>query len=335
MTENKSGWGTGATRFFFELTPERVLDAVEAGGSGLRCTGRCSALNSFENRVYDVEIEVDAPAPLNRRIAKFYRPGRWNFEQVAEEHEFLLDLQAAEIPVVAPVAFPGGETIRETPNGIYYSLFPKVSGRAPDELTPDQLKWIGRLLGRVHSVGAARTAVHRLKLDPSSYARADLDFLLTSAGIPMDLERRFENVGRAIIDLSQPLFEKCVFQRIHGDCHLGNLLWNAQGPFFLDFDDMVVGPPVQDVWLLTPGRDERGIRDRDLLLEGYAQMREFDDSSLKLIEPLRALRFIHYAAWIAKRWEDPAFPRAFPDFGAHRYWQQVTIDLEEQLRLIA
>lgn len=325
-------WGDEQTRFFFELTPDRVLAAVEA--SGLRGTGRCSALNSFENRVYDLELESEDGTPGAHVIAKFYRPGRWSPEQIAEEHEFLRDLKEAEIPAIAPLEFPDGGTRGRTEAGIWYALFPRVGGRAPDELDDDQLVRIGRLLGRVHNVGALRPAAHRIRLEAASYGTGNLEFLLKADVIPLENRRAFEEAARAIIAAAEERLHGVPVQRIHGDCHLGNLLWNREGPFFLDFDDMVRGPAVQDVWMLTPARDAFGIAQREKLLEGYEEMRAFDRATLSLIELLRALRFIHYCAWIARRWADPAFPRAFPNFGTRQYWEKETRDLAEQLALL-
>lgn len=331
----KAAWGEEQTRFFFELTPDKVLEAVEA--AGLLCTGRCMALNSFENRVYDVELETDEPPAnpsANRRVVKFYRPGRWSETQILEEHQFIADLVAAEIPAIAPIEFPDGGTLRQAPgSGIWYAIFPKVGGRAPDELSDEQLRWVGRLLGRIHNVGVQREAPHRIRLDPESYGLANLEFLLSGNWLPLEIRGRYERAVREICEVVKPWFAELKPQRIHGDCHLGNLLWN-RSPFFLDFDDMVRGPAVQDIWLLIPGGDEEGRRQLNVLLEGYEEMRDFDYFTLKLIEPLRALRFVHYAAWIARRWDDPAFPQAFPQFGTHRYWNDQTEDLEQQLRLI-
>jgi Ser/Thr protein kinase RdoA (MazF antagonist) len=349
---SENAWGDAQTRFFFELTPDRVLEAVEA--LGLRCSGRCTALNSFENRVYEIELEEEddsldrsaSAAFARRRVVKFYRPGRWNREQILEEHEFLLDLKKAEIPVVAPIEFEMGAENEQTlhvakESGIFYALFPKVGGRAPDELQDDQLRWIGRLLARIHSVGALKSAPHRIEIGPETYGRKNLASLLEDNWIPLDYAARYQQVVEEICALSDGLFSSLLkegrasaIHRIHGDCHLGNLLWNQSGPFFLDFDDMVRGPAVQDIWLLVPGRDEESIRQRQILLEGYEEMREFNFLTLSLIEPLRALRFVHYSAWIARRWSDPAFPAAFPQFGTHRYWQEQLRDLEEQLLLM-
>ncbi|MEK6577754.1 MAG: serine/threonine protein kinase [Bdellovibrionota bacterium] len=334
----------GQSKFFFGLTPDRVLEAVES--AGLRCTGRCFTLNSFENRVYDVELEPEsadsdgstqAPAASkkNFRIVKFYRPGRWTREQILEEHEFLLDLQNTEIPAVAPLFFSTGETLREVPGqGIWYTLFPKVGGRAPDELSDEQLERIGRLLARIHNVGAVKKATHRVRIDPDTYGLRNLEFLLQGNFLPLEFKDRYEKAVKRICEITAPWFAEASYQRIHGDCHLGNLLWSPAGPFFLDFDDMVIGPPVQDVWLIVPGRDSESIQQREVLISAYEQMRAFDRKSLRLIEPLRVLRIVHFSAWIARRWEDPAFPGAFPNFGSDRYWRDETVGLEDQLRVL-
>jgi Ser/Thr protein kinase RdoA (MazF antagonist) len=329
-----SGWGDSTTKFFFELTPDRVLDAVET--AGIRCTGRCQALGSFENRVYDVEIEWEGEgrppnASASRRVVKFYRPGRWSREQILEEHEFLRDLEAAEIPAVAPLAFPDGSTLRTLESGIHYCLFPKVGGRAPDELDDESLARVGRLLARIHQVGRAKAAKHRIHLTPETYGIANLEFLLEKGLIPGEFRDRYEKAAREICSIVAPWFAEARSQRVHGDCHLGNLLFNpglgSGGWFFVDFDDMLVAPPVQDLWLLLPGRDRQKL---DTLVSAYEEIGEFDRASLRLIEPLRALRFIHYTGWVARRWDDPAFPQAFPQFGTYRYWKDETEDLERQ-----
>ncbi len=328
-----SGWGEATTKYFFELTPDRVLDAVET--AGIRCTGRCQPLNSFENRVYDVEIEASEEVPPHRRVVKFYRPGRWSREQILEEHLFLADLQAQEIPAVAPLPFPDGTTLHTSPTGIHYCLFPKVGGRAPDELDDESFRRVGRLLARIHQVGRSREAKHRIRLTPDTYGIANLEFLLARNLIPAEFRERYENAAREICAHVRPWFAETRVQRIHGDCHLGNLLLGNVGIsreksmnwFFVDFDDMCVAPPVQDLWLLLPGRDRQKL---EVLLEGYEEIGEFDRVSLRLIEPLRALRFIHYTGWVARRWDDPAFPQAFPQFGSYRYWKDETEDLERQ-----
>ncbi|MCB9254258.1 MAG: serine/threonine protein kinase [Bdellovibrionaceae bacterium] len=330
-----SAWGA-ETKYFYAITPEKILDAVEAGG--LLCTGRCLPLNSMENRVYEVEIELDeAPEnPSDRfRIAKFYRPGRWTKEQILEEHQFLQDLEEAEIPVVAPLKFENGETLRKLDDiDVWYTLFPKRGGRNPDELTNFQVDQIGRLLARLHAVGASRQAPHRLQLSPQTYGIENLKYLVDSRVLPAHIEQSYKQTVETICKTTAPWFEAAEVQRIHGDSHLGNLLLGSAGLFWVDFDDMVRGPCVQDVWLLLPGRDEYTVRQRDQMLEAYCQMRDFNYSTLRLIEPLRALRFVHFSAWISKRWEDPAFPRAFPQYGDARYWEQQLMDLREQLALI-
>lgn len=334
-----SSWGDARTQYFFELTPERVLDAVEA--SGIQCTGRCVPMNSFENRVYDVEIEEgdsrssaekgDAPfassAYGRQRIVKFYRPGRWTKEQVLEEHQFVSDLARAEIPAIAPLKFPNGETIATLSSGIHYCLFPKIGGRSPDEINDEGLIRVGRLLARIHQVGRERSAPSRPVLNPSTYGEANLEYLLEKNLIPSEFRARYALAAREICRTVDPWFRDARMQRIHGDCHLGNLLFRGENAFFIDFDDMVIGPPVQDLWLLLPTRSRQKL---ELLLEGYEEIGEFDRTSLRLIEPLRALRFIHYTGWVARRWDDPAFPQAFPQFGSYRYWKDETEDLEQQ-----
>ncbi|MEM9443743.1 MAG: serine/threonine protein kinase [Verrucomicrobiota bacterium] len=331
-------WGDQETQHFFDLTPDRILEAVEA--ANIRCTGRCMPLNSMENRVYEVEIELAEPAPPDNpseafRIVKFYRPGRWSREQIHGEHQFLIDLEKEEIPVVAPLPFSNGETVRFMPEyHIWYTVFPRVGGRNPDELTDEQLSQIGRLLARIHIVGARSEAHSRIKIGPESYGLQSLDYLLDEGWIEADLEDHYSDLVEEICELTQPWFDSADYQRIHGDAHLGNLLYGRQGFFWVDFDDMVQGPAIQDIWLLTPGRDEYSNRQRNILLESYEMLKTFDYGSLRLTEPLRALRYIHFCAWIGKRWEDPSFPPKFPEFGTRSFWQEQIVDLEECLRMI-
>jgi len=313
---------------FFSLTPDRVIVAAEA--AGVPCTGLCYPLNSLENRVYELERD-----DRTRVVAKFYRPGRWSREAVGDEHRFLADLEAADIPVAPPWVLPGGVTVAEAPDtGVLYALFPRVGGRAPDELSDDQLRRLGVLLARVHAVGAGGEAVHRRVLDARAWAAESLAVLRAAPTLPGTLRAALEAVTGRLLDRVAPDIDGVDLHRIHGDCHLGNLLWGAAGPFFLDFDDMMVGPAVQDVWLLTPGRDAEGVRQRDVLLEGYTTMRPFDRTTLSLVEPLRALRYLHYAAWVTRRWHDPSFPRAFPQYGTASYWAELVADLEDQLQRV-
>lgn len=335
-----SAWGSRETRFFYQLTPDIILDAVEA--TGLRATGRFLQLNSMENRVFEVEVEPDLSVlpnhrtgPENFRVIKFYRPGRWTSEQIADEHQFLADLWEADIPVVRPLPLQDGASLGTLHGiGIHYAVFPKIGGRCPDELNPFQLDAIGRLLARLHNVGAARPAPSRITLDPETYGWDNVDYMLETDVIPREIRDRYADVVEEICDRSFPWFEAATTLRLHGDAHLGNLLWSEAGPFWVDFDDMVNGPAIQDLWLVAPGRDPDGIAARERLLDAYRTMREFDSRELRLIEPLRALRYIHFSAWISRRWADPAFQRKFDDFGTKRYWQQQLADLEEILPLL-
>lgn len=328
--------GSPETQFFFDITPERILDAVET--IGVRCTGRFLTLNSMENRVYEVQVEAEEPLkkPSDAfRIIKFYRPGRWTKEQILEEHQFLLDLVECEVPVVAPLKDKNEQTLFQVPGfEIFYAVFPKQGGRNPAELDDAQMLQVGRLLARLHNVGATKKAAHRLKVSPENVAIQSLEFLLQSNMLPAEITAQYEQLVRAICESSSPWFEGVPLQRIHNDCHLGNLVWGDEGPFWVDFDDMAEGPCVQDVWLFLPGRDEYAQAKLRLLLEGYEQMRAFDRSTLRLIEPLRAMRMIYFTAWIAKRWEDPAFKRAFVDFNTNKYWREQLSQLQEQLDLI-
>ncbi|HWC04250.1 MAG TPA: serine/threonine protein kinase [Methylomirabilota bacterium] len=298
---------------FHALTPERVLDAVEAGG--LRCTGRCLPLRAFENRVYEVELEDE-----RRLVVKFYRPGRWSRETILDEHRFLEDLVAAEVPAVAPVDLGTGRTLNEA-GGIYYAAFPKIRGRTLDELDAEKRRRMGRTIGRMHAIGAARPAPHRPKLDVQSYIHEPLDALIAGRFIPENLAPRYRDVALRIAGaVAKPLGAARV-QRIHGDLHWGNILWTPD-PVLVDFDDCRMGPPVQDLWLLASGDTEEARKSREDLIEGYELFREFDRATLVLAEPLRAMRIIHTSGWIATRWKDPSFPPAFPHFKDVRYWME-------------
>lgn len=331
-------WGSGATQHFFTLTPDHILRAVEA--SGLRCTGRCLPLNSMENRVYEVELDLDDPSAVRNPsdrfvVVKFYRPGRWSKEQIQDEHNFLFDLEEADIPVVAPKRDADGVSVYLFDElQLLYCIFPKIGGRSPDELDDEQSERIGRLLARMHGIGALKDAPHRVRLNTQTYGVDNLKWLVDSGTLPAEERDRFSRVVENICRISEPWFTAAKSQRIHGDGHLGNLLWGSHGPFWVDFDDMVVGPPVQDLWLMVPGRDDWAKGKMRAVLRGYEMMKPFDRTTLRLIEPLRALRFVHFAAWIGKRWEDPSFPRGFPNYGTPRWWQEQTRDLEEQLAVM-
>jgi Ser/Thr protein kinase RdoA (MazF antagonist) len=318
-----------ATDLFLSLTPDKVLAAVEA--AGLHCNPVCYPLNSFENRVYEVELE-----DRSRIVAKFYRPGRWSEEQILEEHQFLHELDEEEVPVCPVRPFPDGSTLHCIEN-IFYSLSDRRGGRAPDELDAATAHRLGMLVGRLHNVAVRRPAPHRLRLAADAFIRDDVAWLDAHAILPKHLRNRYSDAALAIaglLDAALSAIDPRQIHRLHGDLHLGNVLLRDGVLRVLDFDDMAVGPAVQDLWLALPGRDAWAIELRERFLAGYEQFRIFDRSTLRLIEPLRGLRVIHYAAWLARRWHDPAFPAAWPHFGTLDYWQRETEDLEEQLALI-
>jgi len=310
------------------LSPEVVLDAVEA--LGFRCDGRFLALNSYENRVYQVGLDEGAPL-----VAKFYRPGRWSDEAIREEHEFALELDAQEIPVVAPLAVNGATLHRHA--GFRFAVFPRRGGRWPELDDPDNREWLGRFLGRIHMVGAARPFRHRSRLDVESLGREPSAYLLGAGIIPPHLEMAYRTLIADLLVQIEAAFQRAGavrYLRLHGDCHPGNILWTDAGPHFVDLDDCRMGPAIQDLWMLLSGdRREQSLQLSDVLA-GYEEFCEFDPRELHLIEALRTLRMIHYAAWIARRWHDPAFPLAFPWFDSPRYWEEHILQLREQAALM-
>lgn len=325
-------WGNSPTQFFFELGPNIILNAIENLGFSL--TGRYLGLNSMENRVYELEVERDSEDEDQFIIAKFYRPGRWTREQIKDEHNFLLELKNDEIPVIAPIVIDGESLFTDEASKLMYCVFPKRGGRVAQELTTEQLEITGRLLARIHNVGATKKADHRLEINPNTFGEQNLNFLLSKKIIPAHNESIYKDLVTEICELSKPLFKDIKPIRIHGDCHWGNIITRDEEISFIDFDDMLMGPAVQDVWLVVPGQDEQSVVQRNILLDSYETMRDFDFRTLKLIEPLRALRFIHFSAWIAKRWEDPSFKNAFVHFGDANYWDIQINDLRQQLILI-
>ncbi len=330
MTSNL--WGSTKTQFFYELSPDLVLDTIE--NLGFKTTGRVMTMNSMENRVYEVEIESESDNPSDHfKIIKFYRPGRWSKIQIQEEHDFLLDLVEQEVPVIASISFEqfDGQTLFTLKDPeLYYTVFNKQGGRAPDEFSNEDIEQVGRLLARLHNVGSMQTAPNRLRLTPDIYLKSNMDFLLDQKFIPSHLELSFKNVLEGIYNLSKDQFKNIHFQRIHGDCHLGNILRRGDVFHLIDFDDMVTGPCIQDMWLLLPGRDDYAANLRSRLIDSYATMRDFNYEEIRLTETLRALRMINYSAWIAKRFDDPAFKNAFPFFESPSYWEGQINDLREQ-----
>lgn len=311
---------------FSGLTPEHLLSAVE--GLGYRCDGRLLALNSYENRVYQVGLEEGLPI-----IAKFYRPARWTDAAILEEHAFTQELAELEIPVVPPLVDTAGITLHHH-EGLRFAVYPRQPGRAPELDDDNTLIWLGRFIGRIHRAGANRVYVHRLKLDIENLGEQPSRFLLEQHFLPDDLRPAYESIVRDLLAVVRERFaqtQDAQWLRLHGDCHPGNILWTDSGPHFVDFDDSLSGPAVQDLWmLLSGGHDDMG-RQLAKILGGYAEFMDFNPAELRLIEALRSLRMIHYAGWLARRWHDPAFPMVFPWFNTQRYWQDHILSLREQL----
>jgi Ser/Thr protein kinase RdoA (MazF antagonist) len=304
------------------------LNAVES--VGFRSDGRLLALNSYENRVYQIGLEEGAPL-----IAKFYRPKRWTDEAILEDHSFVQELVDHEIPVV-PAMLLNGKTLH-TFEGFRFSIFPKHGGRAPELEGRSTLEWMGRFLGRIHAIGSLKPYQERPTLDIKSFGEQPRDYLLSHEFIPADLDTAY----RSAVDLALESVRYCFTRagevaslRLHGDCHVGNVLWTDQGPHFVDFDDSRMGPAVQDLWMLLSGDRADMVRQLTDVLAGYEDFCDFNERELHLIEALRTLRLIHYAAWLAHRWDDPAFKQAFPWFNTQRYWQDRILELREQIALM-
>lgn len=310
---------------YSSLTPDAMLDALES--IGLRCDGRLLALNSYENRVYQVGIEDAAPL-----VVKFYRPARWSDEAILEEHAFLQELAEHEIPVV-PARIIDGKTLHHFA-GFRFALFEKKGGRAPELGDRDTLEWLGRFLGRIHAVGASKRFQYRPELNIETFGSEPRDFLLSNGFIPADIEVDYRSVSDQALEGVRHCFERAGqvrTLRLHGDCHAGNVLWTDDGPHFVDFDDSRMGPAVQDLWMLLSGEREERVRQMGDVLAGYEDFCAFDMRELHLIEGLRTLRLIHYSAWLARRWNDAAFKAAFPWFNTQRYWQDRILELREQV----
>jgi Ser/Thr protein kinase RdoA (MazF antagonist) len=310
------------------LTPEAVLDAV--GTSGLRPDGRLLSLNSYENRVYQVWLEDGQVI-----VVKFYRPGRWSKEQILEEHAFARELAEREIPVVAPLSF-NEQTLLESPQ-FSFAVYPRRGGRTPNLEDSKALEWIGRFIARIHAVGASRKFIHRETLSLQSFGTGPREWLLKNAAIPADVLDSWKAASEQALAMTAACYERAGNVRairLHGDCHPGNILWTADGPHFVDLDDARMGPAAQDLWMLLSGdRAAQSLQMRDVLA-GYEQFMDFDRRELHLVEALRTLRLLHYSYWIARRWDDPAFPAAFPWFGTQRYWQDRILELKEQIALM-
>ena len=308
---------------YFTLTPDAVIDAVEQ--VGFLSDYRVLALNSYENRVYQVGIESEQPI-----IAKFYRPSRWTDAQILEEHAFSLELASLDIPVVPPQLFDKESLL--IANGFRFSLYPRKGGRAPELDNPEHLEVIGRLIGRIHALGQQTHFQHRPALDVDSFGWQSRQFLLDNQFIPKELVASYEAISDDILKVVTQVFKEVDYQtiRLHGDCHMGNLLWRDDTAHFVDFDDARNGPAIQDLWMLLSGDYQQRCLQLSDVLEAYTEFCEFDKAEIQLIEPLRALRLLHYAAWLARRWDDPAFPMHFPWFNTERYWAEHILSLKEQ-----
>jgi Ser/Thr protein kinase RdoA (MazF antagonist) len=322
---NKSGGSD--VKPFTGLTPEVVLDA--AASVGLEVDGRLFALNSYENRVYQV-----GSAPTVR-VLKFYRPGRWSDAQIGEEHGFTAELAAAELPVAAPVQIDGGTLFKY--QHYRFAAFPWMTGRAPELDAPEARQIFGRTLARMHQIGALQPFQARPKVGIHRLGWEAREQVLASELLPEYLHERYASVSAALLERVEQTFQDAGAVReirIHGDCHMGNLLWNERGPVLVDLDDCAMGPRVQDLWMMLAGSAAEQQRQWGELLEGYQQFADFDFREVRLIEPLRALRMLHHAAWVSHRWLDPAFPRAFPWLGEARYWEGYLRDLLEQMEAV-
>lgn len=317
---------------FYLLDPDCILNAVES--HGLRCDGRLLALNSYENRVYQVGVEDAAPV-----VVKFYRPERWTDAQILEEHLFVQELADVEIPVVAPSVINGRTLLeyRHNEADFRFAIFPKQGGRTPELDRAGNLEWMGRFIARIHAIGALKPFNQRPALDIETFGIEPSQFLIDHHFIPQDLHEVYKSVVSQALEGIQRCYDRVGdinHIRLHGDCHMGNVLWTDEGPHFVDFDDSRSGPAIQDVWMLFSGERSDMIAQLNDFLAGYEDFYEFDTRELHLIEALRTLRLIHYSAWIARRWEDPAFPVAFPWFNTQIYWQDRILELREQIALM-
>lgn len=310
------------------LTPDCALDALDS--TGLRADGRLLALNSYENRVYQMGVEDAAPV-----VVKFYRPARWSDDAILEEHTFTAELAEREIPVVAPLSLNGATL--HVHAGFRFAVYPKQGGRMPEFDRAGTLQWMGRFLGRIHAVGAEAAFAHRPVLNPETFGLASRDFLRSGNWLPSDLVAAWDSVVDHALTSVAYCYERAGAVRairLHGDCHAGNVLWTADGPHFVDFDDSRTGPAVQDLWMLLSGERDEQQAQMNEILTGYEDFMEFDPRELHLVEALRTLRLIHYAAWLARRWDDPAFPAAFPWFNTQQYWEARILELREQIALM-
>lgn len=314
---------------FHRLGPNEILTILES--SGLEPDGHVLALNSYENRVYRIGLEDADPV-----VVKFYRPGRWSDEEILEEHRFTEEQAVAEIPVVPPVQQENGATLMH--QGKYrYSLYPCVGGRPPELDNPEQLRQMGTFVARIHATGAEKPFEHRPPINSQTFLHEPGDYLLTQNLLPSELVTAFSSLFEDIRLRVERCYERAgeiESLRLHGDCHQGNILWRDDVPSILDYDDARTGPAIQDIWMFLSGdRDYMTARLEDFL-EGYSMFRHFNPAELHLLEALRCMRMVNHAAWLARRWNDPAFPIAFPYFNSQRYWEDLILGLREQAALM-
>jgi len=314
---------------FAALDPTVIIDSVES--LQLESDARIFPLNSYENRVYQIGLESDIP---KRLIGKYYRPNRWTDEQILEEHTFTQELADLEIPVVAPLLF--NQQSLHHYKSFRFALYPQRGGRTAELDNSEHLEWIGRFLGRIHLAGASQSFEHRPGITVAEFATASAEHLLSQQFIPDYLQEAYQSLTSDIIKLLNERFAAMAFDaiRLHGDCHRGNILWTDGGPHFVDFDDCRTGPAIQDLWMLLSGNSQEQQQQLNHILDGYFEFAELNPQELQLIEPLRCLRLMHYASWLARRWTDPAFPMNFPWFNTTNYWEQHVLELREQFSLL-
>jgi Ser/Thr protein kinase RdoA (MazF antagonist) len=313
---------------YTQLSPNVILDAIE--NTGFICTGSLIAHNSYENRVYQIGIEDAEPI-----IAKFYRPHRWSSDAILEEHQFSFELVQHEIPIIAPLTL-NAQTLHHY-RDFRFALFPRRGGRALELDNNDQLEWMGRFLGRLHAVSASHSFQHRIQLNIQAYGYEPYEFLIDQAFIPEYLKPNFCKTAETALQKINQVFKFIgeVDQiRLHGDCHAGNVLWSQSGPHIVDLDDCLMGPAIQDIWMLLSGEAKQMDVQLTQILRGYCEFYDFNPRERHLIEPLRTLRMLHYSGWLAKRWADPAFPLNFPWFNTPVYWENQIINLNEQIELL-
>lgn len=310
---------------FDALSPDVLLDAVES--LGYVTDGRLLALNSYENRVWQVGLEDQAPI-----IAKFYRPQRWSEAQILEEHAFSFELVEHELPVVAPLRNEAGDSLFRH-GDFHFALYPRKGGHAPELANPEHLLILGRFLGRLHNIGAIRPFEHRPTLTSQAFGHEAAAYV-SEHFVPPDLKTSFDSLARDLLQAVDAVIASVgpvQMLRVHGDCHVGNVLWRDNAPHFIDLDDARMAPAVQDIWMLLSGERDQQARQLAEILEGYEEFRDFQNIELRLIDALRTLRMLHFSAWIARRWSDPAFPKAFPWFDSPRYWGEQILTLRNQM----